>query len=68
METFKCLLCAKSGHIQIFILENFFAKIGERKEGGSIYFPLGLIVRTEQGACLPTNSATLPMVNRFHPL
>jgi hypothetical protein len=63
-----CLL-GQIGHSQIYLLKNFFrAKTRERKEEGSIYYPLGLIVITAQGACLPTNSATLPMVNRFHPL
>ncbi len=53
---------------QFYFWKSFFAKIEERKGMGSIYFPLGLIVKTAQGACLKTNSATLPMVKRFHPL
>ena len=33
-----------------------------------IYFSLGLIAKMAQWACLKTNSTTLPIVNRFHPV
>jgi hypothetical protein len=48
--------------------KNFSPKLGKGKGMGYIYFSLSLIAKTAQWACLMTNSATLPIENRFQPV